>query len=75
MTATAYLVHVVADGDRWDLLAWRYYADPYGYERILAANPAVAMAPVLTAGMRLVIPVIASSATSIASEDLPPWKR
>ncbi|GAB6035883.1 tail protein X [Fundidesulfovibrio butyratiphilus] len=70
----SYIIHTVADGDRWDLLAWRYYADPYAYERILAANPHVAMAPVLTAGQRLLIPVITSS-TAIASEDLPPWKR
>lgn len=72
--STNYLIHVVADGDRWDLLAWRYYADPYAYERIMAANPGMPMAPVLTAGTRLLIPVVASS-TSIATEDLPPWKR
>lgn len=73
--STAYLMHTVTDGDRWDLLAWRYYADPYAYERILAANPSVPMAAILTAGMRLRIPIVDAATLAIASEDLPPWKR
>ena len=73
MSSTAYLEHVTADGDRWDLLAWRYYRDPMGYERIMDANPAVARDPVLVAGLRLLIPVIASPDT--LTQDLPPWKR
>lgn len=67
------LVHVTADGDRWDLLAWRYYRDPMGYERIMDANPGVARDPVLAAGVRLLIPVIVAPNT--LTEDLPPWKR
>lgn len=70
---TPFLVHVTADGDRWDLLAWRYYRDPMGYERVMAANPCVARDPVLTAGIRLLIPIIESPDT--LTEDLPPWKR
>ncbi len=68
-----YLVHITADGDRWDLLAWRYYRDPMGYEPIMDANPAVARDPVLAAGLRLLIPVI--EAPNTLTEDLPPWKR
>ena len=69
-----YLAHITSDGDRWDLLAWRYYRDPLGYERIMTANPHVSRSPALTAGIRLLIPVI--DATEIVSaEDLPPWKR
>jgi len=30
--------HIAAEGERWDQLSWRYFADPMGYERILAAN-------------------------------------
>ena len=71
--STSYLVHITSDGDRWDLLAWRYYRDPMGYERIMAANPAAPRNPVLDAGTRLLIPVIESPNT--LTEDLPPWKR
>lgn len=67
------LVHVTADGDRWDLLAWRYYRDPLAYERIMAANPGVSLAPVLPGGIRLLVPVI--EAPDTLTEDLPPWKR
>lgn len=70
---TPCLVHVTADGDRWDLLAWRYYRDPMGYERIMDTNPDVAREPVLAAGIRLLIPIIKTPDT--LTEDLPPWKR
>ena len=73
MSGGPYLAHVTADGDRWDLLAWRYYRDPSGYERIMDANPAVARDPVLAGGIRLLIPVISRPDT--LTEDLPPWKR
>jgi phage tail protein X len=71
--STAYLAHITSDGDRWDLLAWRYYRDATGYERIMAANPTVDRAPVLACGIRLLIPVIETPDT--LTEDLPPWKR
>lgn len=71
--STMYLAHITADGDRWDLLAWRYYADPLGYERIMTANPTVSHDPVLPAGIRLRIPVI--EAPDTLTKDLPPWKR
>lgn len=69
----AYLEHITTEGERWDLLAWRYYRDPMGYERIMAANPGVSRDPVLTGGVRLLIPVI--EAPDTLTEDLPPWKR
>ena len=37
------------------------------------ANPGAARDPVLAAGLRLLIPVIASPDT--LTQDLPPWKR
>ena len=40
------LLHVTVQGDRWDLLAWRYYRDPLAYEQIIDANPDVPIAPV-----------------------------
>ncbi|MGS9092557.1 tail protein X, partial [Salmonella enterica subsp. enterica serovar Infantis] len=53
-----YLEHVTTDGERWDNLAWSYYGDALAYERINAANPHVAIMPVLPSGARLIIPVL-----------------
>lgn len=70
---TAYLEHITAQGDRWDSLAWAYYGDPFGYERIMVANPDVPRTPALDSGIRLLIPVI--EADELLSKELPPWKR
>ena len=70
---TEVIEHITADGDRWDLLAWRHYGDATLYEGIIAANPAVMITPILPSGIRLSIPVIEESET--LSEDLPPWKQ
>lgn len=67
------LLHVTVQGDRWDLLAWRYYRDPLAYEQIIDANPDVPIAPVLPGGLQLTIPVLTTVDT--LTEDLPPWKR
>lgn len=66
--------HTTSAGDRWDLLAWKYYGDASKYEPIIAANPDVVIAPILPAGIRLLIPIL-DAADLIDSEDLPPWKR
>lgn len=72
--STDCLEHVTSDGDRWDMLAWQYYGDANRYEPIITANPGVLITPILPAGIRLLIPVIADSEL-IDTEDLPPWKR
>lgn len=66
--------HITTDGERWDWLAWRYYGDPYGYERIIAANPEVPIYTRLPGGLRLEIPVIETSGADAATLGLPPWK-
>lgn len=71
--ATGFLEYVTVDGDRWDLIAYRMYGDPYAFEPIIAANPDVAIRPVLVGGIRLLIPL--REPTTIAAADLPPWKR
>ncbi len=65
-----YLTHITTQGERWDQLASRYYGDPFGYERIIAANPHVPIVPVLPGGLALSIPVIAQDDVA---QDLPPW--
>ncbi len=55
-----YLEHITTQGERWDNLAWRYYGDALSYERIIAANPHVAVIPVLPSGVRSLYPLSAS---------------
>ncbi|MQL48744.1 hypothetical protein GEA64_12545 [Photorhabdus khanii] len=69
-----FLEYITKDGDRWDLLAHHYYGDPLGYARIIAANPHVAVTPVLPSGIVLLIPIIDADNVVIA-EDTPPWLR
>lgn len=66
-------------GDRWDLLAYRYYGDQNKQTIILEANRGLFLsdlavpALVLPQGLKLVIPVIEEEATN--TDLLPPWKR
>ena len=34
-----FLTYITGDGDRWDLLAWRYYGDATQFGPIIMANP------------------------------------
>ncbi len=69
-----YLTHITTEGDRWDLIAYRYYGNPYRYQPIIEANIAtIGTPPILDSGLRLKIPVLPTEATAPAN--LPPWKR
>ncbi|MCR5892177.1 MULTISPECIES: tail protein X [Burkholderia] len=68
-----FLTHITTEGERWDQIAYRYYGDPFAYERIIVANPSVPITPVLASGIVLSIPVVA--ADNVADEELPPWMR
>jgi len=78
MTDT-YLEHITAPGERWDLIAYRYYGDAKLMHHILMANPDLVGATdksvplVLEPGTALRIPVLEQS--QIAATQLPPWKR
>ena len=67
-----YIVHITKAGERWDLLAWRYYGDPTDYQMIIMANPGIAIEPVFDSGISLAVPIVQKSA--LVSVDLPPWK-
>ena len=69
-----YLEHRTTEGDRWDLLADKYYGDWRLMGTIVKANPHVPTSPYLEAGVRLAIPIL-EVAETIAAEELPPWKR
>lgn len=68
-----YLTHVTQDGERWDLIAWRYYRDVSQVPALIEANPHVPITASLPGGIQLSIPVIETP--SATSEELPPWKR
>ena len=39
--------YITKDGDRWDLIAYRLYGDPYVYDALLLYNPHTDMAVAL----------------------------
>ncbi|EPS1154551.1 tail protein X [Escherichia coli] len=69
-----FLEHITRHGERWDTLAWHYYGDPLGYPRIIAANPHIAITPVLPSGLVVLIPVIDAGEAG-TEEDIAPWLR
>jgi phage tail protein X len=72
MSAPQFIEHVTYAGERWDLLAFKYYGDPTNYEVIIMANPLVPIEPVFEAGIVITIPIIAKQ--NIMNSNLPPWK-
>ena len=69
-----WIEHVAKLGDRWDTLAYAYYGDPFGYMRLIEANPHVPIRPFIEPGTQLVIPLIEPDDDGQALE-LPPWKQ
>lgn len=71
------LKHTVTAGERWDMLAWRYYGNPFAYGRLVEANPAINITAVLPAGATVLVPLItvAEQAAQRDTSNLPPWKR
>lgn len=68
----AHLIHVTREGERWDLIAWRYYRDVRQVPQLIAANPHAPNSPALPSGLRLRVPLIERASTTAA---LPPWRR
>lgn len=67
-----FILHITKAGERWDLLAWRYYGDPTGYNPLIMANPNVVIDPVFDAGITIAVPIVQKR--TLVSVDLPPWK-
>lgn len=71
---TDYLQHITTEGERFDLLAYRYYGNPYRYQEIVEANIAqIGVPPIFEGGVKLKIPVLPTEDTQPIN--LPPWKR
>ncbi len=74
-----YLLHTAKPGERWDLIAYRYYGDAKLMHHVLKANPDLVGDPstpvplILKPGTVLRIPVLEHA--QISSVQLPPWKQ
>lgn len=62
--------HLTTQGERLDLLAYKYYGNALLYLPIIKANPELPLNTEIQAGMILNIPEIEIKAT-----DTPPWKK
>ena len=71
-TSGQFILHITRAGERWDLLAWRYYGDPTDYSPIIMANPNVTIEPVFQAGISVAVPIQEQS--TVVLTNLPPWK-
>ncbi|KIC38162.1 hypothetical protein RA27_20580 [Ruegeria sp. ANG-R] len=75
----AYLEHITKPGERWDLIAYRYYGNAKLLHHILKANPNMLCNPdrpvplILEPGITLRIPVLEQA--QIEAVRLPPWKQ
>lgn len=67
--------YITSEGERWDTVAYKAYGDASAFEKIVVANPTVAMFKRLPAGVRLKVPVVERTAVLTDTELLPPWKQ
>ena len=66
--------HTTIDGERWDMVAQKYYGQASMMNDIIEANPEVPLYDIFPAGIVLDIPVIASNDLPTDPANLPPWK-
>lgn len=77
--SNGHFIHNTISGDRWDLLAYRYYGDPNKQTQLINANRALFLDPlvvpplILPAGLTLIVPIL--EADPVDDAGLPPWKR
>lgn len=72
---TKFLLHTVVNHERWDTLAYLYYADQYAYGEIIRANPALAITDTLPVGAEVLIPIRIAEQGNLPTTtyEVPPW--
>lgn len=65
--------YITSHGDRWDLIADRAYGDVTKMDKIIDANPDLALVVQFQEGVTLNLPIIPE--TNTQTSNLPPWKR
>jgi len=68
------LEYITKDGDRWDLIAYRMYGDPYLYPVLLSANPELRALTLLPGGKKVKVPILYVPEEG-EEEVNPPWQR
>lgn len=66
------MMYITKQGDRWDMIAYKLYGDPYAYDALLLYNPQYADITVFPAGIQLVVPEIEYEEG--INEVAPPWQ-
>ncbi|WP_066569602.1 tail protein X [Snodgrassella sp. CFCC 13594] len=72
--ANSVLQYTTREGDRWDLIAHKYYGDATLIDGLIAANPHLPIAEQFAANLTVFVPVLTASPQN-AQEDMPPWMR
>jgi phage tail protein X len=72
MLQSQFIGHITTAGERWDLLAWKYYGDASLYSPIVMANPDIPIEPAFESGLAIAIPLLQVSRS--VTTNLPPWK-
>lgn len=67
------LQYTTAEGDRWDLIAQRYYGNALLIGGLIEANPHLPAAEQFAAGLTVWVPVLTAKPDNQA--DMPPWMR
>lgn len=71
----AFITHITSAGERWDLLAWQYYADATLFSPIIQTNPQIPIEAVFEAGLVIGVPLLMVNPAVSNAANLPPWKR
>lgn len=69
-----YIEHITIDGDRWDLIAHRYYGDATRITPLAEANEHLRLLPVLQSGLPVRVPIL-DDEDNLLPDEVPPWKR
>jgi phage tail protein X len=70
-----FITHITTAGERWDLLAWKYYGDASLFGPIIQTNPQIPIEAVFEAGLIIGIPLLVVDQAVQEQADLPPWKK
>lgn len=65
--------YITSEGDRWDSIADKAYGDVTKMDKIIDANPDLALVAEFRDGVTITLPIIPESETQ--TSNLPPWKR
>lgn len=65
--------YTAIQGDRWDVLAYKYYGSVKSMNILTDANPTVPVSWELMPGTNLIIPIMDDTNDSIITQNLPPW--